>query len=490
MIEEKGEKLEFLEKDLFLDREQEDISLWKEESMLLGEPGSDGLIPSSQVYTDTDSEDAYDQEDLQLLLRKASRYMDEGDTDTARELYQLALEMNSDCGEAWLGLLQLRWDELWEEDPDTPFFEDDDAWEYFEGACTHLDNPGSNGQFRIIADKGFSLGMKEIRRETENGTDFSDYDIYGPDGYFAERMAMLALDGNQSVFEDFLHTYQENHELYLQLQNLKETGPVSMIHKDPEYRECQEKYEAAEKNYSKIGSDTSYIGWGHIFLAAFVAILSYLFSEQGYEIVSFSIHLVPFLTAMIVVTAVDVIYKLSYADGFWEQAGVSALPAIGVYVVFQIILWFFAKSVDPTVPFSCVFFGVCVVLALAVIIGTIIFMFVSFWSALIVGGIAYGILSGIVDGLNIDAFPEYVLYQIMVPYFWLMTALCVGTAVVLFLRKRKASQSVAAVNSAKQQLDEATAKRDRCYNEKMQQLRAPFEGHVAAHHLDELVWKE
>lgn len=490
MIDEKGEKLEFLEKDLFLDREQEDISLWKDESMLLGEPGSDGLIPASQVYTDTSEEESCDKEDLQLLLRKASRYVDEGDSDTAEELYRLALEMDSACGEAWLGLLQIQWDALWDDDPDSPFFLDDDAWKYFEEARQYLSDPWANGQFRVIAEKGFSLGMKMLREETENGTDFSEYDDYGPEGYFVERLMLTARGANQEILEKFLETYQQNHELYLQLQTLKEAGPVSLIRQDPAYRECQEQYEAAERGYSKTDSYTSYIGWGHIILAAFAAIIAIGFSQQGYEIVELGVHLVPFLTAMILVTAVDVGYKISLADGFWDQTKVSFFPALGVYVVLQIVLWLFTRLVDPTTPFSSAFFGVFVLLALAVVVGTIIFMFVSFWGSLIVGGIAYGILGAVEEWLNLRPFSLDVLYGIMVPYFWLMAILCAGAAVFMFLRRRKGKQSDAAVSSAKRQLDEAAAKRDRCYNEKMNQLRAPYEGHVAAHHLDELVWKE
>lgn len=476
MFDEKQEKFDFWEKDAY------------QSQSYLDKPSDDTyyVAPTDPGKPEQpDSRAEADEEDLQLLLNNAAKYIANGEIQMAQELYLLAVDMDEGCAQAWIGLLELDLDRL-KSKKKNPFFLDDQAWKHFENADACAEGPQRDQLDKIAAD-AYHKGMTILRDKTQNATYFKSHSTYHPDSVFVDRMFAVAVEAqDEEELDNFVRTYRENYTLFLQLQEQKKNNALAMIKKDPGYVDLVNQCDRCQERSASMRTRYSGVEFWHYLLAVAGVAVSFWGGSEGLaaDLLPFTIHLIPALISVVLFFLADVMWKPF--DDSEDHLIRASIPAAVLYLALEYLVYVMAHNAGSTAKWTTMLLGILVVLYLAVIGTTIFLFFVSFWGAIIFGAVGFGILNFVQEWLAIDSIYPGTLYAIRSPIFILLTLLCAGMLALLIRSSIRSSQSYRDSDAAAVQLKDAEAARDQYYADKVAQLKAPYVGHVAACYLEDM----
>ena len=467
MLDEKESKLAFMEEESF-------HNSYYDEKYNTIETESWSSEPENEVMGE---------EDLALTLSKAWDYYLKKDYDTADELFELALSSDPDCADACVGQFCVYyWHKMY-----ANVLLDKKGVSLYKKAKDLLDGEYHDA-LRATEEFIFEDGMDDIKLETKDGTYFEKYDTYCAGSEFVKILRMVANFMEADELDRFLDTFEANYLLYLDMQKLQECDPKAMVLADPAYLAASRKCEDLESAISSTRKSYVWVEWWHILIAVGCALASWLIMGEAdwiVETLGFSIHLVPAAVSLMLFLSINVLCG-KYNFDFAESVGFAAIPAAVLYLAVEFLIFRMARSLDPTLTWGTMLYGLFWVIGAGLVLIFIVLLFDEFKTALIYGVIAYLIFRGLTEWLGIRSIDWYILQHIRMPIVIGSLVISIGMTVLLvkkyFDTNKKSGDTVA----LKKELAQATEARDQLYSEKLAQLRAPFEGHVAEVYLAEL----
>lgn len=467
MLDEKESKLAFMEEESF-------HNSYFEEKYNSIETESWSSEPENEVMGE---------EDLALTLTKAWQYYEDYDFTTADELFELALSSHPDCADGWVGKFCVYfWHKMDSED-----LLDDEGILLYQKA-KRLMGEEFHEVLRDTEQFIFKEGMSVMAKETQNGTYFEKYDLYCADSELVEILRMVANFMEEDELDRFLDTFETNYQLYQDMLEIQKGDPKAMVLADPAYLAASQKCEELEGSIAASRGSYAWVEWWHILIAVGCTLASWLIMGEAdwvLETLGFSLHLVPAAVSLMLFMSISAIRGKNCFD-FAESVGFAAIPAAVLYLAVEFLIFRMARNLDPSLTWGTMLYGLFWVVGAALVLIFIVLLFDEFKTALIYGVIAYLIFRGITNWLGIRSIDWYILQHIRGPIVIGSLVISIAMTVLLvkkyFETNKKAGQSV----SLKKELAQATEVRDQLYAEKLAQLRAPFEGHVAEVYLVEL----
>lgn len=476
---------------------------------LLGIKKNVPVIDTARIYQTGSSRQ------VSNLLIRAEQALELGRDSEARGFYEKALEMQADSAGAWFGLFRLATKDLTFIDDSSSFYLSGEAknnWQmvdrYAEGAErqeftrkyeAYKEKWNAARQVRLDREdkaakrKRVEDGIQTLKSETENGINFAKYHTYKRDSKFVQGLLAIAEPDKKQVLETFCDKYEKNHDVFVQLQDFKATNPVRAIEDEPKCRELREERDKAEKTMSKANSHRGGITFFNIFWAVLITAATWFFGRaQMSGLLQITYHVIPLLVCLLVSSTLMLILKKKSLDlnsGLANELDASLwglLITIIAYFVIQFIVVSFAKRYMPELTYSTMFVGIFYLVLLAVAIGFIVLIFVNLIGAIIFIAVAGAILEWLEDALSIGLINDSVLELIQAPLFGILLAACIVTLVYRIPKWLSCRTAQSVYMSKKQLFDE----RDKAYqaykNEKLDEIRKPYRGHVADSYLTDM----
>lgn len=397
------------------------------------------------------------------LMKRGNQEMEEGNVAEARGYFRKALDIQADCAGAWWGLLYVDTAGLTQIDISREFSlsqESQRCWnmvkKYAQGReLSQYETQMQDYQQRWTAARYHEeteKAFEKIRSATENGKNFDQYSQYCSGSKNIQRCLEIADQEQKKQITQFVQRYENNHEKFRELQELKRTKPLDEIRKTAEYKKREKEKEKGEKRMKAGLKHQNGFFFADILVAVIALAVAYLCSHtspvwDGGE--NWKIQIAPLAVGVAFFAMVVKLFKYSGAktrkvtSADWTTCAFTALlPTIIGYFAYQFFIYQRAKAYIPELPWSCIFVGVLLLLAVVIVLGAVALFFCGHWIMAIIllgGGITFA--EFLEDSLNIQEIPGQVLRVVLPGADTLLMGIAAVTlvlCVLLYLRNKMA----------------------------------------------------
>lgn len=449
------------------------------------------------------------------LLQQAEQAMAAKDGQEARRIYQETLDVKADCAAAWWGLLRVETKDLRKINEKTGFELSKEAaadWRMVERYAASdekaayqakLDDyrarwTAANDQWRCGQELKSSRqrlkdGMEEMRRATGDGTVFSNYAKYHPDGIFVRELRQGVPPEELEELDAFRQKYRQNYEKFCQFQDLKQSAPEQAIRKEAEYLRLVEEKDAAQTALDKAKSRLNGMLGFNVCFAGIIVLLTWWFSspDRRYAL-TLSYHLIPLLVSVLIInTAGIILYRKHLEDsGFANELVVTMFGFIFSLIGYFVIQFFivkYAQQFDPTIAMARMFSGIVGFLVPVGGIGLIVLIFMQQWVfAVLFAIVVFGFAGVLQICFNVYDIPPDILRLMQAELFhWLLIAalVCLAVRVLMWLLNK---HPMTMHKAAQGNLNRKEYQCEHYVKARIKELCKPFEGHVADRYLEEI----
>lgn len=366
------------------------------QDFLRGVDGLLGLKDQPKVVSASEVFSASDDLTVANLLRRAEQ---EGDNyKSARNYYLKAIDIKADCTEAWWRLLMLDTKDLQYMDDSTQYHLSQDAakeWNMVQHyAGTALDQ--YTRQMQDYESRWTTAYYKrrtaelysQMREATDDGRNFDQYSVYGPQGYGSKECLSHADAAQTAQIKAFLCTYEENHQRFQELQAWKRTRPVDQAKAELDYQQMEHDHTLHEDgiHHSLVAQNGFFVT--DIVLAVLALVVAWFCSSLcpfGTDaFLKVKIHLAPLIVdAIVFFVGYKLIHYRGESESKLSKDAVDTDPtwAIGLaivgYFAYQFQVYWNAKTYIPDLGWTCIFTGVIWVLLAVAIVGVIYLAFTA-----------------------------------------------------------------------------------------------------------------